>query len=115
MADEQPQVKQVVASRRWAEDVVAAYSYFGRKANSRKLSKSALALHAYSANPENHKDFFSMVQRASDLLSKLEKDAPTDDQVAKAEHKSIAELKVFLAKAVEKLHAKTEAGFSHSA
>ena len=115
MAREAPEVKeQGKDDLRFARDVMIAYDYLGRDIDVSIASPSAVALHDWCCNPENRKDFLGMAQKATDLIAKHSKDNTPDDQ-ERAEHKSIQELKVFLARAVEEAtSASSSSDASHS-
>lgn len=93
-------MRTTVDDLRYARDVLAAYDFFGRKLDTSKLGPSAAEIHLWASEPSNRKDFFAMVQKATDQIAKHSKENTPDDQL-KAEYKSISELKVFLAKALE--------------
>lgn len=85
----------------YAKDVLLAYTYF-RRAFPLELiydNPSAQAIHELSETPGKHKEFLAMVAKASEQLSKNDKDN-TPDELLKRERRSIADLKERLAAAV---------------
>lgn len=86
----------------WAEDVLRAAEFLGRRVPRSKLKTSRCKfLHDWAGNPENLADFLkNLVPKAADIVAKQKKDNPKAAEMIAGERKAISELKNLLVEAV---------------